>query len=110
MKSIFLILMVLLVSCQRETKNELGLGYNKQLIIPPTNDLPLPNSADENTTNSKISNNPVIESILNQTQASEANPNIIEQIDNGNEIIIEENDTEEEEGNFFQRLFKGKKK
>ncbi len=110
MKSIFLILIVLLVSCQRETKNELGLGYNKQLIIPPTNDLPLPNSADENTTNSKISNNPVIESILNQTQASEANPNIIEQIDNGNEIIIEENDTEEEEGNFFQKLFKGKKK
>ncbi len=110
MKSIFLILIVLLVSCQRETKNELGLGYNKQLIIPPTNDLPLPNSAYEKTTNSKISNNPVIESILNQTQASEANPNIIEQIDNGNEIIIEENDTEEEEGNFFQKLFKGKKK
>ncbi len=43
-------------------------------------------------------------------QMKEANPNIIEQIDNGNEIIIEENDTEEEEGNFFQRLFKGKKK
>jgi hypothetical protein len=52
----------------------------------------------------------LIESILNQTNANEANPNIIEQIDNGNEIIIEENDTEEEEGNFFQRLFKGKKK
>ena len=57
-----------------------------------------------------ISNNPVIESILNQTQANEANPNVIQQIDNGNEILIEENDTEEEEGNFFQRLFKGKKK
>ena len=46
----------------------------------------------------------------NQTNANEANSNIIEQIDNGNEIIIEENDTQEEEGNFFQRLFKGKKK
>ena len=65
MKSIFLVLLVLLVSCQREIKNELGVGYNKELIIPPTNDLPLPNSADENTTNTEISNNPVIESILN---------------------------------------------
>ena len=110
MKSIFLVLLVLLVSCQREIRNEVGVGYNKELIIPPTNDLPLPNSADENTANSEISNNPVIESILNQTNANEANPNIIEQIDNGNEIIIEENDTEVEEGNFFQRLFKGKKK
>jgi len=109
MKNIFLVLLVLLVSCQREVKNELGVGYNKKLIIPPTNDLPLPNSADENTTVSEISDNPVIESILNQTQANESNPDIIEQIDNGNEIIIEENDTEEE-GNFFQRLFKGKKK
>ena len=110
MKSIFLVLLVLLVSCQREIRNEVGVGYNKELIIPPTNDLPLPNSTDENTANSEISNNPVIESILNQTNANEANPNIIEQIDNGNEIIIEENDTVEEEGNFFQRLFKGKKK
>ena len=109
MKSIFLVLLMLLVSCQREIRNEVGVGYNKELIMPPTNDLPLPNSADENTTNTKISN-PVIESILNQTNANEANPNIIEQIDNGNEIVIEENDTEEEEGNFFQRLFKGKKK
>ncbi len=47
MKSIFLVLLVLLVSCQREIRNEVGVGYNKELIIPPTNDLPLPNSADE---------------------------------------------------------------
>ena len=107
MKSIFLVLLVLLVSCQREIRNEVGVGYNKELIIPPTNDLPLPNSADENTRNTEISNNPVIESILNQTNANEANPNIIEQIDNGNEIIIEENDTEEEEGNFIDRIFRG---
>ncbi len=110
MKSIFLVLFVLLVSCQREIRNEVGVGYNKELIIPPTNDLPVPNSAVEKITNSEVSNNPVIESILNQTQANEANPNIIEQIDNGNEITNEENDTEEEEGNFFKRLFKGKKK
>ena len=110
MKSIFLILLVLLVSCQREIRNEVGVGYNKELIIPPTNDLPLPNSLDENTINSEMSNNPVIVSILNQTKANEANPNIIEQIDNVNEIKIEENYTEEEESNFFQRLFKGKKK
>ena len=58
MKSIFLVLLVLLVSCQREIRNEVGVGYNKELIIPPTNDLPLPNSADENTANSEISKNP----------------------------------------------------
>ena len=110
MKSIFLVLLVFLVSCQREIRNEVGVGYNKELIMPPTNDLPVPNSANVNTTNSEISNNPVIESILNQTQANEANSNIIEQIDNGNQIITDENDNKEEEGNFFQRLFKGKKK
>ena len=37
------------------------------------------------TQRTEISNNPVIESILNQTNANEANPNIIEQIDNGND-------------------------
>jgi len=110
MKSIFLVLLLILVSCQREIKNEVGVGYNKELIIPPTNDLPQPNSTDEKLMSSEISDNPVIESILNQTQADEANPNIVDQIDNGNEIIIDESDTEEEEGNFFQRLFKGKKK
>ena len=109
MKSIFLVLLVFFVSCQREIRNEVGVGYNKELIIPPTNDLPMPNNANVNTTNSEISSNPVIESILNQTQANEANSNIIEQIDNGNEIIIDENDNKEEV-NFFQRLFKGKKK
>ena len=110
MKNIFLVLLVLLVSCQREIRNEVGVGYNKELIIPPTNDLPQPNSANENNVSSETSNNPVIDSILNQTQADDANPNIIDRIDNGKEIIIDESDTEEEEDNFFQRLFKGKKK
>ncbi len=109
MRSIFLVLLVLLISCQREIRNEVGVGYNKELIIPPTNDLPLPNTTGDNISNSQISNNPVIEKILNQTQANEANPNIIDEIDIGNELETDENDNEPK-GNFFQRLFKGKKK
>ena len=38
---ILLALLSLLISCQREKANEVGVGYNKSLIIPPTNDLPL---------------------------------------------------------------------
>ena len=109
MKSIFLVLLVFLISCQREIRNEVGVGYNKELIIPPTNDLPMPNSTGKNITNSQISNNPVIETILNQTKANEANPNIIDEINSGNELETDESDIEPR-GNFFQRLFKGKKK
>ena len=109
MKSIFLVLLVFLISCQREIRNEVGVGYNKELIIPPTNDLPMPNSTGVNITNSQISNNPVIETILNQTKANEANPNIIDEINSGNELETDESDIEPK-GNFFQRLFKGKKK
>ena len=54
------------------------------------------------------SNNPVIESILNQTQANEANPNIIDEIDSGNELETDESNIEPKV-NFFQRLFKVKK-
>ena len=108
MKSIFLVLLVLLVSCQREIRNEVGVGYNKELIIPPTNDLPLPNSTGGNISNSQISSNPVIDSILNETKANEANPNIIDEIDSGNELETDASDIEPK-GNFFQRLFKGKK-
>ena len=108
MKSIFLVLLVFLISCQREIRNEVGVGYNKELIIPPTNDLPMPNSTGENISNSQISNNPVIETILNQTKANEANPNIIDEIDSGIELETDESDSEPK-GNFFQRLFKGKK-
>tara|TARA_B100000989_G_C19327158_1_gene379245 strand:+ start:87 stop:416 length:330 start_codon:yes stop_codon:yes gene_type:complete len=109
MKSTFLVLLVFLISCQREIRNEVGVVYNKELIIPPTNDLPLPSSTEDNISNSQISNNPVIESILNQTQANQANPNIINEIDSGKELETDENDIESK-GNFFQRLFKGKKK
>ena len=108
MKSIFLVLLVFLISCQREIRNEVGVGYNKELIIPPTNDLPLPNSSEENVSNSQISNNPVIETILNQTKANEANLNIIDENDFENKLETDESDSEPK-GNFFQRLFKGKK-
>ncbi len=108
MKSVFLVLLVCLISCQREIRNEVGLGYNKELIIPPTNDLPLPNSTGDNISYSQISSNPVIDSILNETKANEANPNIIDEIDSGNELETDASDIEPK-GNFFQRLFKGKK-
>ena len=110
MKSVFLVLLIFLtISCQREIRNEVGVGYNKELIIPPTNDLPMPNSTGVNITNSQISNNPVIDSILNETKANEANPNIINEIDSGNELETDASDIEPK-SNFFQRLFKGKKK
>ena len=108
MKSIFLVLLVFLISWQREIRNEVGVGYNKELIIPPTNDLPLPNSKGDNISNSQISSNPVIDSILNETKANEANPNIIDEIDSGNEHETDASNIEPK-GNFFQRLFKGKK-
>ena len=46
MKKTFLLLVLLnlLTGCQREKVNEVGVGYNKSLIIPPTNDLPTPGS------------------------------------------------------------------
>ena len=33
---ILLALLSLLIGCQREKANEIGVGYNKSLIIPPT--------------------------------------------------------------------------
>ena len=102
MKSILLILFVLLtISCQRETRNELGVGYNKTLILPPTNDLPDPNTSIESDIELIDSENLVIKSILKQTKAINVNPNIIDQIDN--ESGYETDQT------LFQRLFKGKK-
>ena len=109
MKTILIVLLaIFIISCQREVKNELGLGYNKILIIPPTNDLPLPNSTVDDISNSQISSNPVIDSILNETKANEANPNKINEIESGNELETDESEIEPK-GNFFQRLFKGKK-
>ena len=98
---ILLALLSLVISCQREKANEVGVGYNKSLIIPPTNDLPTPGSSQE-TTQSDQSSNPLVDSILTQTEANQANPSIIDQIDE--EIGYK---TDEK---FFQWLFKGKSK
>ena len=103
MKKTFILitLLSLLIGCQREKANEVGVGYNKSLIIPPTNDLPVPGPIDENT-KSNHSSNPLVDSILTQTEADQANPSIIDQIDEESGYKTDEN--------FFQWLFKGKSK
>lgn len=102
MKNILIIFLTIFVlSCQREVKNELGLGYNKTLIIPPSNDLPNPNTKETNNNLNNI-DNAVINSILNQTQAIDVNPDIINKIDDESGYKTDEN--------LFQKLFKGKSK
>ena len=67
MKNILIILLaIFIISCQREVKNELGLGYNKTLIVPPISDLPLPGAKEKNN-NLNNNDNAIINSILNQT-------------------------------------------
>ena len=101
-KTLFLLtLLSLLISCQREKANEVGVGYNKSLIVPPTNDLPAPGSTQE-VVESNQSSNPLVNSILSQTEAIQANPSIIDQIDEESGYKTDEN--------FFQWLFKGKSK
>ena len=101
-KTLFLLTLIsLLIGCQREKANEIGVGYNKSLIIPPTNDLPTPGSTQE-AVESNQSPNHLVDSILNQTEADQANPSIIDQIDKESGYKTDEN--------FFQWLFKGKSK
>ena len=101
-KTLFLLtLLSLLIGCQREKANEVGVGYNKSLIVPPTNDLPIPGSTQE-LVESNQSSNPLVDSILTQTEADQANPLIIDQIDQDSGYKTDEN--------FFQWLFKGKSK
>jgi len=101
MKNILIILLVVfIISCQREVKNELGLGYNKTLIVPPINDLPLPGKTEKN--NNLNNNNTIIKSILNKTQATDVDPAIINKIDIDSGYKTDEN--------LFQKLFKGKSK
>ena len=101
-KTLFLLtLLSLLIGCQREKANEVGVGYNKSLIVPPTNDLPAPGSTQE-VVESNQSSNPLVNSILTQTEADQANPSIIDQIDEESGYKTDEN--------FFQWLFKGKSK
>ena len=103
MKSIYIIiLLVFTLSCQREERNQLGVGYNKTLIIPPTNDLPTPTSIKEDKSTIKNSNNNVINSILDQSNMEEIDPLIIDKIDEESGYNSDEN--------FFQWLFKGQSK
>lgn len=103
MKSIYIILLIIFtLSCQREERNQLGVGYNKTLIIPPTNDLPTPTSIKEDKSSIKNSNNNVIDSILDQSNVEEIDPLIADKIDEESGYNSDEN--------FFQWLFKGQSK
>ena len=102
MKNILIVLLfIFTISCQREVKNELGLGYNKTLIVPPINDLPLPGTTEKNN-NLNNNDNAIINSILNQTEATDVDPAIINKIDGDSGYKTDEN--------LFQKLFKGKSK
>ncbi len=103
MKSIYIILLIIFtLSCQREERNQLGVGYNKTLIMPPTNDLPTPTSIKEDKSTIKNSNNNVINSILDQSNMEEIDLLIIDKIDEESGYNSDEN--------FFQWLFKGQSK
>lgn len=93
-------LIILSFGCQREKKNELGVGYNKSLIIPPSNDLPTPGTNDTIQSNQEEnSSNPLVNSILEQTEANSANNSIIDKID-------DDSGYKSDEG-FFKWLFNG---
>ena len=98
--NLIMLLALLAISCQREVKNELGLGYNKTLIVPPISDLPLPGSSKNN--NLKNNDNSIVNSILNQTQSKDVDSSIIDKIDGDSGYETDEN--------LFQKLFKGKSK
>ena len=103
MKSIYIIFLIIFtLSCQREERNQVGVGYNKTLIIPPTNDLPTPSSIKDNKSNIKNSNNNVINSILDQSNIEEIDPLIADKIDEQSGYNSDEN--------FLQWLFKGQSK
>ena len=103
MKSIYIILLIIFtLSCQREERNQVGVGYNKTLIIPPTNDLPTPTSIKEDKSSIKNSNNNVINSILDQSNIEEIDPLIADKIDEESGYNSDEN--------FLQWLFKGQSK
>ncbi len=104
MKNLLILFLLLsTISCQREKMNEVGVSYNKSLIIPPNNDLPNPVSVKDSNLSKEISSESIIlESILDQTDSSQVDESIIEKIDNESGYKTDEN--------FFQWLFKGKSK
>jgi len=102
MKKIFftIFLAIILIGCQREKVSEIGVSHNKTLIIPPTDDLPVPKNSDSESEKSK-NNNFLVGSILDKTEAYDVNSKIIDEID-------------EEKGyrtdkKFYDWLFKDKK-
>jgi hypothetical protein len=98
----FLIFSFIILSfgCQKEKMNEVGVGYNKSLIIPPSNDLPTPGTDDAIQSNQEEnSSNPLVNSILEQTEANSANNSIIDKID-------DDSGYKSDEG-FFKWLFNG---
>ena len=102
-KLVLLILLSLTIGCQREKVNEVGVGYNKSLIVPTSNDLPEPGAQSQEVSNTKSKSiNPVVRSILDQADSNQVNESIIEKIDNDSGYKTDEN--------FFQWLFKGKSK
>ena len=99
MKNIILILLVILAyGCQREKANEVGVGYNKTLIIPPTNDLQMPGSSDN--AHELKSDNSLVNSILKKSNADITDVSIIDTIDDKSGYKTDEN--------FFKWIFKGK--
>ena len=102
-KLVLLILLAITIGCQREKANELGVGYNKSLIAPISNDLPVPGTQTQETSTSKSKiNNTIVKSILEQSDSMQVNESIIKKIDNDSGYKTDEN--------FFQWLFKGKSK
>ena len=102
---------LILSSCQREKLNELGVDYNKSLIIPPIYDLPEPGSKKKEVNKIKEilignedseigSDNQIVDDILKKTNRENSDDQIRSQIDY-------ETGYKNEEG-FFKWLLKGK--
>tara|TARA_B100001093_G_C26555677_1_gene896425 strand:- start:321 stop:638 length:318 start_codon:yes stop_codon:yes gene_type:complete len=104
MKKLFFIILILATfGCQREKMSDVGVGYNKTLILPPSNDLPDPGVKDQNDPlEDPSSKTTLLKKILDQTEATKADNSIIDKIDDQSGYKTDEN--------FFQWLFKGKSK
>ena len=105
--SIIFFFLIVLSSCQREKLNELGIEFNKSLLVPPKYDLPEPGSIskmDEEDPdiidNSKISDSSIslVGDILEQTNSYKVDSSIRNEIDFDSGINNEEG--------FFENLLK----
>tara|TARA_B100001063_G_scaffold200722_1_gene193945 strand:+ start:961 stop:1278 length:318 start_codon:yes stop_codon:yes gene_type:complete len=104
MKSLFFIILILATfGCQRDKMSDVGVGYNKTLIIPPSDDLPDPGTKDQgDSSENYLSKTTLLKKILDQTEATKTDDSIIDKIDDQSGYKTDEN--------FFQWLFKGKSK